>query len=108
MALKKANVTVPTLPKEAVDIAALGGEVVVRGLKLSERLALWGSAREGEARYAQIADLLAVAVEDAEGKPLLTADEWDALGGTHMEQVLAVFDVARRLSGLDIEVAEKN
>lgn len=38
--LKRAQVAAPTLPKETVAVDALGGEVIVRGLLLTERIAL--------------------------------------------------------------------
>ncbi len=35
--IKRANVAPPVLPKETVEVEALGGEVVVQGLLLSDR-----------------------------------------------------------------------
>lgn len=107
MALKKNEIARPVLPKEAHDIPELGGEVVVRGLLLSERLALFAEARDGE-RFSHISRLLACAVIDAEGKPVFTAEEWEQFGSANFEAALRIFEIARRLSGLDTEVREKN
>ena len=39
--LKKSEIPVPDLPKEVVEVPELGGEVVVRGLLLRDRLAIY-------------------------------------------------------------------
>lgn len=106
MALKKSEIKRPTLPKRAVPVDVLGGEVVVRGLMLKERLALF--AGEAESKFAQISGLLAACVLDADGVPIFTADEWESFGAQHMEQSLVLFEVVRELSGLNAEVAQKN
>ena len=108
MALKKSEIKPPVLPKETHDVPELGGEVVVRGLLLSERLALFADAQADGGRFSHIARLLACVVIDAEGKPVFTADEWEQFGASNFEAVLRVFEIARRLSGLDAEVREKN
>lgn len=106
--LKKANVTAPVLPKETVPVAALGGEVVVRGLLLSERLSLFAGIREDGKAFAHLPSMLAATVQDADGLPLFNEQEWEAFGAKHFQEALALFAVARKLSGLDAEVAEKN
>lgn len=108
MALRKADIKPPVLPKETHDCAPLGGEVVVRGLLLRERLALFDDAREGGARYGHLTAVLAACVIDADGKQVFTQDEWEQFGAQHMEAALALFAVAQRLSGLDVEGAKKN
>ena len=61
-----------------------------------------------EEAYAHIARLLAVSVVGDDGLPLLTEAEWEAFGGSNFEEALDLFGIARRLSGLDAEVIEKN
>lgn len=119
------TVAAPTLPKETVEVEALGGEVIVRGLLLTERLALesrLASAREQAAKA--VADgntkaapsvgeiavpaLLTACVLDAEGKALWTEEQWQAFGCRHQGQALALFNVAWRLSGFEREVEAKN
>lgn len=105
--LKKSEIARPVLKKQAVAIAELGGEVVVRGLMLSERLALFAGMAEGKA-YAHMAQLLALCVQDCDGVPVFTADEWDIWAADHAAAAVNLFDVARRVSGLDAEIAAKN
>ena len=103
MAISRDKLRRPSLPKEAVDVPALGGEVVVRGMTLSERLDLWS----GSVSYAQIAKALAVCVSLDDGKPALTADEWEAFGGANLAAAIDLFDVVKRLSGLGDDAAKK-
>ncbi len=103
--LKKANIAAPVLPKETVDVPELGGEVIVRGLLLSERLALLSEAENGEAK---LSSLLAATVVDADGAAVYDAQQWEEFGARHFAAALRLFAVAKRLCGLDAEVAEKN
>ena len=108
MALNRSDIATPSVPRETVAVPSLGGEVIVRGMLLSERLALFSGLRNETAGYGHIARLLAPVVIGEDGKPLLTAEEWEAFGGTNFAEVLDLFTVARRLSGLDTEELEKN
>lgn len=108
MALKKSEIKAPVLPKEAVPVAELGGEVIVRGLLLSERLALFAGINEEGKAFAHIPRVLAATVQDADGLPVFNEQEWEAFGASSFEAALRLFAVARRLSGLDAEAAEKN
>jgi len=122
-ALSRDQVKVPQLPEEEVPFPALGGNLLVRGLLMSRRLAndrLHLACRkqlEGETEDqaharagAQIvARLLHHAVVDpSTGEPLMSEVEWDHLGGTHRAEVFHVFNVAMRLNGDDVEFATKN
>ena len=106
--LKKANIAAPVLPKETVAVEELGGEVVVRGLLLSERLALYANANDEGRVFARIPALLAQTVVDADGAAIYDAAAWEAFGAQHMDAALRLFGVAKRLSGLDAESAAKN
>lgn len=103
--LKKAEIPAPVLPQETVDVPELGGEVIVRGLLLKDRIALFSAAESGGA---QLSRLLAATVVDADQVPVYTTEQWEQFGAQHFGAALALFGVARRLSGLDAEVAEKN
>ena len=105
--LKKGDVKRPVLPKETVTVPELGGDVVVRGLLLSERLAIF-SPREGVNQFAHIGELLAATVVDCAGEAIFTATEWEEFGAKDFSAALNLFQVARRLSGLDVEVQQKN
>lgn len=112
----------PVLPKETVQVDALGGEVIVRGLLLSERLALSAeqagllASQDGEssaparmrAGAQMVPRTLAACVILADGQPMWTADEWDRFGAAHAEPAFELFAVAQRLSGLDAKESEKN
>ena len=93
--IKRANVAPPVLPKETVEVEALGGEVVVQGLLLSDRqdleaymVALARAGREaaegGAAAQAPgmakvMPRLLHLSVLDADGERIYTEQEWQAL-----------------------------
>lgn len=98
MALKRGEIKPPRLPKEAVEVASLGGEVIVRALTLTERLAL---GRNDGAREAIPVALLAQCVVDETGLPLFARDEWEAFGAAHIDDAMRLVAVAMRLSGLD-------
>jgi len=124
--IKRGQVPAPTLPKETVEVEALGGDVVVRGLLLTERLDL--EARIAQQRLAAIqakADgkvkddgptagdlavpmLLARCVLDADSLELWSEEQWQAFGCRHQEQALQLFNVAWRLSGFKQDDAAKN
>ena len=106
MALKKSDIPRPLPPAEAVPVEALGGEVIVRGLLLSERLEI--AVSTSGSRFKQIPKLLALTVVDADQLPIFSETEWEAFGARHFDAALSLFKVAQRLSGLDGDDAEKN
>lgn len=122
MALKRRDIKVPSLPQQVETSELLGGEVVVRGLLLSERMevdqlnATASKARDGEtedqararAGSQVIPRMLARCVVDDDGEALLSASEWDALGASNPGEIYRLFNVAMRLSGQDIPAIEKN
>jgi hypothetical protein len=99
MALSKAEIRRPALPKRAVAVPELGGEVIVRGLLLKDRLALFRDGTETR-DYEFVAQVLAVTVVDAEGEPVFTVDEWNEFGAVHVKPAMDLFLVASELSGL--------
>jgi hypothetical protein len=108
MALKRDQIKPPALPREAVMVEELGGEVIVRGLLLRERLALFAGASEGAAEYKHVCEVLAVSVLAGDDKPVYTADEWEAFGARHLAAAISLFSHVQRLSGLDIEASKKS
>lgn len=110
MAIKREAIKAPVLPKEAVPVPALGGEVIVRGMLLSERLAIIGAARqEGDAvTFDHVARVLAMCVLADDGKPVFTAEQWEQFGATHMVEALELFSKCQALSGLDGEASKKS
>lgn len=103
-AIRRASLAAPTPPKEAVTVDSLGGEVIVRGLLLRDRLELATTSD----KFAAVSALLAATVVDADGEQLWTQGDWEAFGARHYDDALRLFVVAQRLSGLAGEEAEKN
>lgn len=122
MALERNQIQSPVLPKEAVQVDALGGEVIVRGLLLSERMEMsalnvrlsqpQAGESEADARARAggqlVVHTLARCVVLADGEPMWSAAQWDEFGARYPEEALHLFNTARRLNGQDAEAAEKN
>jgi hypothetical protein len=108
MAINRNDLVKPELPQEIVAVPALGGEVIVRCLLLGERLSLFADLREDGKSYTHISKLLAATVVGDDGEPLMSEIEWARFGGRNFTEALDLFAVARRMSGLDAEVIEKN
>jgi len=104
-ALKRSQIPAPSFPKETAAVESLGGEVIVWGLGLADKLrfATWDGPRFG-----QMCEALAVSVRDADGEPIWTAGQWDAWGSAHMADAMRLFGVIEKLSGLSEAQAEKN
>ena len=102
----KSSTPAPSLPEETVTVQELGGEVLVRGMLLKDRLSI--ALAEG---YERMAAMLAACVfaNDDKGQPtpLYTADEWERFGSRHYAAAINLWDVTRRLSDIDGEAAEK-
>lgn len=103
--LKKSEIKRPVLPMETIDVPELGGEVIVQGLLLKDRLALFDAADKS---HAAMSLMLASTVVDGNSEPIYTSEEWEKFGASHFNAALGLFDVARRLSGMNAEVATKN
>lgn len=112
--VKRADAAPPELKREIVAVEALGGDVAVTELTLSDRL-------DFEAVLAQtkkvsktatvakmVAHLLAPTVLDADDEPLFTVKQWQAFGGRHRDVTLELFNRAFRLSGFDGAENAKN
>lgn len=135
--IKRDQVAQPMLGQEVVSVEPLGGDVIVRELKLSERLYLReaklskttapvqadsGDATAEDDTQAAPAPinaarqtgsddmllLLSLAVVDADDQPVFTPEQWDAFGGKHGAVVNALFGKALTLSGYDDEANRKN
>ena len=107
MALTKADVKRPVLPKRAVEVPELGGEVIVRGLLLKDRLSLIDATKETQ-DFSRVSRVLEATVVDPAGQPLLNRQEWEEFGAQHFAAAMKVFEVALELSGFRSEVLEKN
>lgn len=106
--LKRSEITPPAVPTETVAVAALGGDVQVRGLLLGERLALFAEMQEPGSKHTQVSRLLALCVIDADGQPIMDETGWERFGASSFEATLELFAAVQRVSGLVAEAVEKN
>lgn len=100
--------SIGALPQEVVDCPALGGAVLVRGMRLSQRLELRQALAAEAGRHRFAAMVLSACCVDSNGKPLASADDWDAFAAQNEDAATSLFVVANRLCGFDHEDARKN
>jgi len=108
---------VDDLPKEQVHVKAWGGDVIVRGMTGQER-DLWEESIQKRKREDETfslenirAELLSMVLIDADGKNLFTRKDIDVIGKKSADPLTLLFDVARRLSGVneeDVDELAKN
>jgi hypothetical protein len=101
--LKRSDVLVPMVPEEQVPVAELGGDVIVRGLLLSERLQLALEVSSGTSHTKSVPVMLSMCVLDADRQPLMTIDQWEAFGVKYQTVCLDLWNKAQTLSKLDSE-----
>lgn len=102
--VRRSNIAAPTAPAETVEVEGIG-EVIVRGLLLRDRLRM--AIEDPDKPYANVSRMLAASVVDADHVELWTAEQWEAFGAAHWTECLKLWAIARRLSGMDGEEAEK-
>jgi hypothetical protein len=103
--LRKADVPDVALEREEVPVPEWGGEVVVQSLMLRDRLQL--AISNGQPAFAQVAEMLARSVVDADGEQIKTAAQWEAFGAKHFDTAITLFAKAKQLSGLGDEKKEE-
>ena len=120
--IQRNEVKAPVLRKQTVTVPALNGDVIVRGLLLSELLeknhvnAENQLPRAGETEQQAraraggrvVSFTLARTVTLGDGKPLYSEEEWDVFGAENPDAVLDLFKVAEQLNGLNKKAVEKN
>lgn len=101
--MKKSQIKAPELPAKTVDVPELGGEVVVKGMLLKERIEY---AREfakekpdDPDRFDHIAELLARSVRDEDGECIFTAAEWELFGASNYLAAMRIWSVAQDMCG---------
>lgn len=109
MRVRKDQITISTQPREVwTQVDALGGEVLVRGLMLSEAFAVSLAAKNDNAQLVASTLARAVLCESDDGLvPVMTAEEWDAWGGANLPEAMRLFNLSQTFSGGDIEDAAK-
>lgn len=105
--------TAQDLPRQTVHVPIWGGDVLVQALTAAQRDAYEASSyRDGRVSHVNLrARLVALAVIDADGRPLFTEADVEALGAKSAAALDQLFEVARDLSGFsrrDVEELEKN
>jgi hypothetical protein len=93
MAIARNQAKAPVLPKEAVDVPEIGGEVIVRGLLLTERLALFVDhlpAKAGSAPPAAAEGAQPIATEAAPAEATLVDAAADPQRFIHIPRLLAL------------------
>jgi len=103
--LNRSEIPVPILPKETVTVPSLGGDVVVQGLMLSDRIEIL--FMESAAKRIDLSLLLSKTVVDDKGDAIYTQQQWELFGATNFNDALVLFKAAKRLCGLDADVAKK-
>jgi hypothetical protein len=115
--MKAADFKPPALASEPFPLRYQGGtiDVTVRALMLTERLTVRAQVAKLAADLSlddslvfMVPRLLAVSVIDEDGKPLMTAEQWNEYGSAHPTTALELFNKASELSGFSVEAAEKN
>jgi len=113
--LKRGDVAEPVLPKETVPVPSLGGDLVVRGLLLSEKLAvearIVATAQDKGAAdgvHAILPVLLSLCVLDADGLTFWSEAQWQIFGASQSKEAIDLFNVAWRLSGFAQADTAKN
>ena len=95
-----------TLPQETVELPALGGTVIVRGLSSLERDDFEDSITVGRGKKQRVnvinarARLAVRTTIDEDGKPIFTEADVEALGSVRADMLDRIWEAASRLSGI--------
>jgi len=95
----------PAMDSKVVSAPELGGDVMVRGMTLSQRLSL--NSNESGQVTRNIPRALAYCVLADDGLPVYTEAEWETVGTENMELCIRLFTVASQLSALTEGDVEK-
>jgi hypothetical protein len=110
--IKSDGLTPPELATETVAVEALGGDVRVRAMLLSERLGMEQritrlrkeasdkGGTEDSNWLAIVPDVLALCVLDGSNRPVFSKARWENWGAVNLAASVQLFNVAWRLSGL--------
>lgn len=111
MAVSRDSITRPSVRREAIEVAGLG-EVVIRQMHLSEMLAItarqYGDdpdaapAADGfqieTGRFDEAVQVLAWCVVDADGRALMSVDEWQVWGAQNFTEACHLITRVQALS----------
>lgn len=119
--ISRAAIAPVELPTETVDVPAIGGAVLVRGMNMPQLMAFSAKKRgalqplpgETEQQAAERAgaellpELLALCVVAGDGLPVYTPQQWAAFGSRHPQVALQLWQCAVALSGQDLAAEKK-
>lgn len=120
--IERDAVQTPVLRKQTEPMPSLGGDVIARGLLLSELLTLSHvqsglrdplpdeSEEDAFARAgaAMVAKTLHLGIVLADEQPMWTEQQWNLHGANHLVETMKLFALVNRLSGQDVQATEKN
>lgn len=86
---------------------SLGFEVIVRQMRLSEKLDLTRKQISGEVESSDLVKVLVSTVLLDDLKPLFTFEEWEIFGADHNDDFKLLLEKAFRLSGLGADAPKK-
>lgn len=118
--IKSDGLPAPELATETVTVEALGGDVRVRSMSLSERLAMEqrlaimrrkaAAESDTDANGAQeiawlavVPEVLTLCVVDGDNRPVFSKAKWEFFGASNLPVCVQLFNTAWRLSGLGSE-----
>jgi hypothetical protein len=118
MAIPRDKVQTSALRQEETPVDAIGGSVIVRGLMLADRMALWAEeqpqgdetpeAAAARSKATIVERQLARMVVLDDGQPLWSPDEWKAFGQQHSSEAFRLYNLGNSFSGGDTKAIEKN
>lgn len=107
--VKRSDVAIPALASEVVPVPALGGDVEVHSMGLTERLIMASSS--GDVTFENVARVLSRCVvggSEDEGKaPLMTQAEWESWGRDNVLAILDLWTAVQRVSLINEADVEK-
>ena len=121
MTIRRDQIKAVDVPQELVNVQEIGGEVAVRGMDLSAYMAFESARKrlltprddETQEQANQrgggvlIPQVLAATVIADDGLPVYTQAEWASFAAKHSEVSMRLWDIALKLSGLDVDAEKK-
>lgn len=93
------------LPERKITIPELGGDgvVTVRSVGFGEKIRIVTAVPP----HRTACELVAGAVLDDDGLPVMSADEWDAFAAVHEDRFFELLTAAKDVTGLEVAEVKK-
>lgn len=89
-------------PSEIVRFAPAGGDVIVRGMGLTQRLQISIAQKAGLERAPEVLAATVFVLDENDNEvPLADAAKWQVIGHKYYAETLALMGAVNRLSGLE-------